>query len=89
MHPSELTYKQVVRLHQLLHEAKFKDPDGSHLRPAGELLVSLCWEGGLCQRAYPVWLGVPTNPLAKRLRSERLQRPACFSCSDARWKAAA
>ena len=43
MHPSELINKQVVRLHQLLHEAKFKDPDGSHLRPAGEGLASLRW----------------------------------------------
>lgn len=36
MHPSELNNKQIVRLHQLFHEAKFKDPDGSHLSPAGE-----------------------------------------------------
>lgn len=43
MYPSELTNKQVVRLHQLLHEAKFRDPDGSHLRPAGERPASLCW----------------------------------------------
>ena len=36
MHPSELDSKEIVRLHQLLHEAKFKDPDGSHLSPAGQ-----------------------------------------------------
>lgn len=36
-HPSELDNKQITRLHQLLHEAKFKDPDGSHLSPAGLL----------------------------------------------------
>ena len=36
MHPQELDNKQITRLHQLLHEAKFKDPDGSHLSPAGE-----------------------------------------------------
>ena len=34
-HPSELDNKQITRLHQLLHEAKFKEPDGSHLSPAG------------------------------------------------------
>ena len=36
MHPWELDNKQITRLHQLLHEAKFKDPDGSHLSPAGQ-----------------------------------------------------
>lgn len=35
--PQELSSKQVVALHQLLHEAKFKDPDKDHLSPAGEL----------------------------------------------------
>lgn len=39
MHPRELNNKQITRLHQLLHEAKFKDPDGSHLSPAGHLPV--------------------------------------------------
>lgn len=38
MHPRELDNKQITRLHQLLHEAKFKDPDGSHLSPAGQLI---------------------------------------------------
>ena len=33
--PQDLTNKQVVALHQLLHEAKFKDPDKDHLSPAG------------------------------------------------------
>jgi len=33
--PGELDNKQITRLHQLLHEAKFKEPDGSHLSPAG------------------------------------------------------
>ncbi len=33
--PSHLTVKQVTRLHQLMHEAKFRDPSGSHLSPAG------------------------------------------------------
>jgi hypothetical protein len=27
--------RHTCRLHQLLHEAKFKDPDGAHLSPAG------------------------------------------------------
>ena len=33
--PGHLTVKQVTRLHQLMHEAKFRDPSGSHLSPAG------------------------------------------------------
>ena len=33
--PQELSNKQVVALHQLLHEAKFKDPAKDHLSPAG------------------------------------------------------
>lgn len=35
MAPSELSTQQVVRLHQLFHEAKFPDPVGGHLSPAG------------------------------------------------------
>ena len=35
MPPQALTNKQTVALHQLLHEAKFKDPDKDHLSPAG------------------------------------------------------
>ena len=35
MKPAELSDKQIIRLHQLLHEAKFADPDGRHLSPAG------------------------------------------------------
>ncbi len=35
MDPKDLQEKQIVRLHQLLHEVKFKDPDGAHLSPAG------------------------------------------------------
>ncbi|GAB4814846.1 hypothetical protein N2152v2_001892 [Parachlorella kessleri] len=41
MPPSELTPKHLVRLHQLLHEVKFPDPDGSHLSPAGEYNLRL------------------------------------------------
>jgi hypothetical protein len=40
MDPKDLDEKQIVRLHQLLHEAKFKDPDSSHLSPAGTLSPS-------------------------------------------------
>ena len=35
MAPGKLGQPQVVRLHQLLHEARFADPDGGHLSPAG------------------------------------------------------
>ncbi|KAK9811024.1 hypothetical protein WJX73_007287 [Symbiochloris irregularis] len=41
MAPQELDGKQIMRLHQLLHEAKFKDPDGAHLSPAGEYNLRL------------------------------------------------
>ena len=34
--PRTLDAKQAARLHQLLHEAKFDDPSGDHLSPAGE-----------------------------------------------------
>ena len=33
--PRDLDGKQAVALHQLLHEAKFRDPCGDHLSPAG------------------------------------------------------
>ena len=39
--PKDLTNKQILMLHQLLHAAKFNDPTGSHLSPAGlSLLVT-------------------------------------------------
>lgn len=38
--PRTLDAKQAARLHQLLHEAKFDDPSGDHLSPAGELFGS-------------------------------------------------
>ncbi|EFJ46844.1 hypothetical protein VOLCADRAFT_62055 [Volvox carteri f. nagariensis] len=39
--PKHLTDKQVVRLHQLLHEVRFDDPKGDHLSPAGEYNLRL------------------------------------------------
>ena len=36
MAPQELSSSQMMRLHQLMHEVKFQDPDGAHLSPAGE-----------------------------------------------------
>ncbi|GIL49361.1 hypothetical protein Vafri_5660 [Volvox africanus] len=41
MSPRQLTGKQVVRLHQLLHEVRFDDPKGDHLSPAGEYNLRL------------------------------------------------
>jgi len=41
MPPRELDDRQVVRLHQLLHEARFSDPDSKHLSPAGEYNLRL------------------------------------------------
>lgn len=39
--PPTLDNKQAVRLHQLLHEARFPDPPGDHLSPAGEYNLRL------------------------------------------------
>ena len=41
MSPEELAEGQLLRLHQLLHEVRFPDPDGSHLSPAGEYNLRL------------------------------------------------
>ncbi|GLC57111.1 DNA topoisomerase 6 subunit B [Pleodorina starrii] len=41
MSPKKLTDKQIVRLHQLLHEVRFDDPKGDHLSPAGEYNLRL------------------------------------------------
>lgn len=41
MSPAELTEGQLIRLHQLLHEVRFSDPDSSHLSPAGEYNLRL------------------------------------------------
>ena len=41
MSPQELDQRQLLRLHQLLHEVRFPDPDGSHLSPAGEYNLRL------------------------------------------------
>mmetsp|Transcript_25575 Transcript_25575/g.65865 ORF Transcript_25575/g.65865 Transcript_25575/m.65865 type:complete len:665 (+) Transcript_25575:305-2299(+) len=39
--PRELDERQIVRMHQLLHEARFSDPDSKHLSPAGEYNLRL------------------------------------------------
>jgi len=39
--PDDLSEKQVMRLHQLLHQARFPDPRGAHLSPAGEYNLRL------------------------------------------------
>ena len=41
MAPHELEQRQLLRLHQLLHEVRFPDPDGGHLSPAGEYNLRL------------------------------------------------
>jgi len=41
MSPEELDQRQLLRLHQLLHEVRFPDPDGAHLSPAGEYNLRL------------------------------------------------
>ncbi|GFH29029.1 DNA topoisomerase 6 subunit B, partial [Haematococcus lacustris] len=39
--PQQLTSQQIVRLHELLHAARFADPKGTHLSPAGEYNLRL------------------------------------------------
>ena len=36
--PADLTAAEATQLHHLLRSARFPDPDGSHLSPAGTLL---------------------------------------------------
>lgn len=39
--PTELTSRQIVAMHDLLHQVRFDNPDGSHLSPAGEYNLRL------------------------------------------------
>lgn len=39
--PGDLQEQDILRLHQLLHEVRFPDPDGKHLSPAGEYNLRL------------------------------------------------
>ncbi|KAI3432870.1 hypothetical protein D9Q98_010453 [Chlorella vulgaris] len=39
--PAELTSKQIVAMHDLLHQLRFHNPDGAHLSPAGEYNLRL------------------------------------------------
>ncbi|PSC70486.1 DNA topoisomerase 6 subunit B isoform B [Micractinium conductrix] len=39
--PAELTPKQIVAMHDLLHQLRFANPDGNHLSPAGEYNLRL------------------------------------------------
>lgn len=57
MKPADLNSKQITRLHQLLHEAKFRDPSGDHLSPAGE--TGLPWNNFL----HPTHFWSPGYPI--------------------------
>lgn len=52
MHPSEITDKQATRMQQLLADARFDDPDGSCLSPAGEYNLRL----GIMKELGPEWI---------------------------------
>lgn len=52
MHPSEVTDKQATRMQQLLADARFDDPDGSCLSPAGEYNLRL----GIMKELGPEWI---------------------------------
>ena len=45
--PQQLTNKQILMLHQLLHAAKFSDPTGTHLSPAGDFFLACLHMGML------------------------------------------
>ncbi|KAK9840997.1 hypothetical protein WJX81_004968 [Elliptochloris bilobata] len=47
--PRAVSASQATRLHQILHEAKFADPSGSHLSPAGEYNLRL----GITKELHP------------------------------------
>jgi len=47
--PSDLDPKQIVRLHQLLHQVRFPDPKSDHLSPAGEYNLRL----GVVKELHP------------------------------------
>jgi DNA topoisomerase-6 subunit B len=52
MHPSEISDKQATRMQQLLADARFDDPDGSCLSPAGEYNLRL----GIMKELGPEWI---------------------------------
>lgn len=52
MHPSEVSDKQATRIQQLLAEARFDDPDGACLSPAGEYNLRL----GIMKELGPEWI---------------------------------
>ena len=39
--PKQMTDKQILRLHQFMHQVRFGDPDGKNLSPAGEYNLRL------------------------------------------------
>ena len=52
MHPSEVSDKQATRMQQLLAQARFDDPDGACLSPAGEYNLRL----GIMKELGPEWI---------------------------------
>jgi hypothetical protein len=60
--------KQVVRLHQLLHEARFDEPKGDHLSPAGE---------------YNLRLGVMKELHPELIATHQGETGCCRCCMDA------
>jgi DNA topoisomerase VI subunit B len=69
--PRTLDAKQAARLHQLLHEAKFDDPSGDHLSPAGE-----CGKregGGRAREGRPRRGSPPSPPLPSLLGEYNLR----------------
>lgn len=58
--PRNLTNKQILMLHQLLHAAKFSDPSGNHLSPAGiqaATVVSLAQYTEKCRPVFEAGAG--------------------------------
>ena len=64
MAPAKLSVSEATKLHAILREARFADPPGDHLSPAGEYNLRL----GVIKELHPDLIathqGTPRLPLA-------------------------
>ena len=95
--PRAVSASQATRLHQILHEAKFADPSGSHLSPAGVLRP---WLAGPARDRQSLSRCGKVNSASQRVYSARtlelaskggVVAHACPGCSfsDAGWRSCA
>ncbi|KAI7846328.1 hypothetical protein COHA_000165 [Chlorella ohadii] len=57
--PADLSPKQIVALHDLLHQLRFDPPDGAHLSPAGEYNLRL----GIMKELRPEMVATHQGPV--------------------------